>query len=1152
MKSTFIIAKNELLRYFTSPLAYVYLVAFLILNGSFAIYFGHFFERGRAELVSMFAFQPWLYLLFIPGISMRLWAEEFRSKSIVQIMTMPVSAMALVWGKFLASWIFCAIALALTFPFWITVNILGNPDNSVIMLSYAGSLLLAGCMLSISQTMSALTKNQVIALVLAVVANLLFLLSSLEYVLGLFRLFLPLSIVDLIASFSFITHFDTISRGLLEMRDLIFYFSIILLFNFTTEIIISFKTSGTSRLLRSGNRRHYITVFIFLLLGFIGLNLLANNYLRHFQHDFSEEKTFTLTPATRSILKNLPHPVTAKLYYSKALGERNPEFRLFFDKIRLLLQQYVTLSDGKFSYHINYVEPLDSNEDYAIAKGLHAFPLIDVSQSAFFGMILNDSIDNTQIIPFFPLERQDFIEQDLTEAVYTINNEKKPLGIISSLPLGSQSINNILTQQWEIVNRLNKFYDLKFITRPEEITFDLSALMIVHPQGLTDELADKIKDYSYKGGKILLFVDIAAEAMNNIAPVTSLLTPSDLHGLDKAWEIRFHPEAAVVDLDNSVMVNASGTSENRTNFTQDVVQFLLKENNFNPRFPETALLKKMLFSSATLIEPVENSKVIFEPLVSLSPNSAIISADPIRRQINPADLLRSFKKDKYRKFIAARISSSDMSKPFDLVVVGDSDMLYDTYWGKTINLGKEQYFIPMLDNANFVLNSLEVLTKNQKLISLRGHSGKIRSFDSVEKIRKDRAREAKIKENEILDHIDTAKKDLQEVWAKKTFEQRINFTPDELAVIANIRKNLDRLRQELQKVQKHATNDIERIDFLIKFSNIYAIPLLLILVLGFLRLYRYRRNPRAKTSSAPMPRRVWLLISFSAAILVAGLVSTHYNRLNDTEKLLQEPVFPTLPQQINNVQRLVLSGSKTKLEFYKENGLWNLEGEPRMLVLQDRIRSFLSALLEARYFEKKSDQVQYLPRFGLEPFENPQSRKIQVQIQNSNHRDIENFEVGNYDIDIGRGSRAAYVKFPDSFQVWMIAADFIDLSLNSSDWTYGQLWNLRLGRLLQFNDVNDPMRISLLVGRLLNTNILSSAAALKDSKLLFEIRLYVGSDQIINLQFWQEGNKYYASYDFRFIPNENNLQLFAKYTKQNYYEISRTNMEIIKNAAGIK
>ena len=261
-----VVAKNELIRYFLSPLAYVYLISFLVLNASFALYFGHFFERSSADLSSMFAYQPWLYLLFVSGISMRLWAEEFRTKTIVQVVTMPVSITQLVWGKFLASWLFCLFALFLTFPFVITVSVLGTPDYGVIFSGYLASSVLAACMLAISQTMSSLTKNQVIALVLAVIANLIFFLSGLEYVLAFFRIFLPLPIVDMIASFSFLTHFNMMIEGLLEFRDIVFFLSLILLFNFTTILVVSFRTSGSSHLLKSASRNYYILFFICLLI----------------------------------------------------------------------------------------------------------------------------------------------------------------------------------------------------------------------------------------------------------------------------------------------------------------------------------------------------------------------------------------------------------------------------------------------------------------------------------------------------------------------------------------------------------------------------------------------------------------------------------------------------------------------------------------------------------------------------------------------------------------------------------------------------------------------------------------------------------------------------------------------------------------------
>ena len=417
MRKLWVVTKNELLRYFVSPLAYVYLVAFLVLNGSFAIYFGHFVERGVADLSPMFAFQPWLFLLFIPGISMRLWSEEFRNKTVVQIVTMPVGINTLVWGKFLASWLFVLVALALTFPFVITVNCMGTPDNQVIVISYIGSLILSGCMLAISQTMSALTKNQVVALVLSVVANFLFFLSGVEYVLGFFRMFAPAAVVDMVASFSFLTYFNQTINGLLEGRFLVFALSIIILFNALSIMIVSFKTSGTSRWLKSTNPGYYTVVVFLLLLGFAGLNMLSNRFLRLWQLDFTEEKIYTLSVSSKKVLNDIPEKITAKLYYSPILGQRNSEIRIMYDQIRLLLQRFQNLVPDKFSYRIYNPEPLTVEEDAAIAEKLQPIPLIDINQNGFMGVVFVDEVDQKQNIPFFSTERKTFLEQDLIEKI---------------------------------------------------------------------------------------------------------------------------------------------------------------------------------------------------------------------------------------------------------------------------------------------------------------------------------------------------------------------------------------------------------------------------------------------------------------------------------------------------------------------------------------------------------------------------------------------------------------------------------------------------------------------------------------------------------------------------------------------------------------
>ena len=172
------IFRRELVSYFSTPVAYVFIVMFLVLTGVFTFYIGNFFERGQADLIPFFSFHPWLYLFLVPAITMRLWAEERKSGTIELLLTLPVSMYQVVLGKFLAAWAFTGIALIFTFPIWITVNYLGDPDNGVILAAYVGSFLMAGGFLAIGAAISALSRNQVIAFILTVVTCFLFLLQN--------------------------------------------------------------------------------------------------------------------------------------------------------------------------------------------------------------------------------------------------------------------------------------------------------------------------------------------------------------------------------------------------------------------------------------------------------------------------------------------------------------------------------------------------------------------------------------------------------------------------------------------------------------------------------------------------------------------------------------------------------------------------------------------------------------------------------------------------------------------------------------------------------------------------------------------------------------------------------------------------------------
>jgi ABC-2 type transport system permease protein len=235
------IYRREIASYFATPLAYVFIVIFLLLAGAFTFWLGGFYERGQADLAPFFTYHPWLYLFLVPAVAMRLWAEERRSGSIELLLTLPVRPGIAVLAKFLAAWSFVAIALALTFPIWITVNYLGAPDNGAIVAGYVGSLAMAGAFLAIGSCLSAATRSQVIAFILTVVACFVLLLAGFPLVLDAFRGWAPPALLDAIASLSMLTHFQAISKGVLDARDVVYFAMMIGAWLYATTLVLELR-----------------------------------------------------------------------------------------------------------------------------------------------------------------------------------------------------------------------------------------------------------------------------------------------------------------------------------------------------------------------------------------------------------------------------------------------------------------------------------------------------------------------------------------------------------------------------------------------------------------------------------------------------------------------------------------------------------------------------------------------------------------------------------------------------------------------------------------------------------------------------------------------------------------------------------------------
>ena len=666
--------------------------------------------------------------------------------------------------------------------------------------------------------------------------------------------------------------------------------------------------------------------------------------------------------------------------------------------------------------------------------------------------------------------------------------------------------------------------------------------MMIHPRKLDEKMIAGIKQYSNRGGKTLLLLDTAAEAQRIFSPVNSEFYPSQLNGLNDFWGFRFYNEVVVADLENSIVVDATKNYSTNPIFTQDVVQFKLGAAEFNPDFAVTKNLQSILFASASVIAPT--GKSLFLPLIKAGENSGLLSSGVVYDGKNPSELLDMFAPDKQLKFISALLTAKHSATPFEVIVVADTDFIYDTFWSVGRTILENNYFIPIFDNGNFVLNALDYLSGDMLLTELRGHALRHRSFDGMEQMRKQNLLEFRIKEKAIFDEIDSTRKGLQEIYAKRKFEERQDFNADELALIAGTRQRLDVLRNQLSNIRRQMHQNINRLSLEVKAVNIYAVPLLLLLGLGVFGL-RQLLKKRRRTQKLRINREFKLVLLLSMLLLAAGAVSVYWSGRDDLSRYENEPVFADLLKNINQAEKITLTSHNGRLDFYKENGVWKLQGYPCFPVYQERIERLLMELGNAVYYEKKSDKVEYLTKFGLQPLELEGSPNVRIEVSDKDGKAMAELNVGRYDIDIGRGARAAYIRLGNRFQVWMIKADFVDLQLNLSDWTYSALWNLRFGRLRRFNNVENPNRVAELVKYLLNTLLQAGCEVLPNEAPEQSLQLFAEDYAKIKLDFFAKDGNTCVRYGFSDLREASHLSYFAAQSQNCCYKIDKEKFEKI-------
>jgi ABC-type uncharacterized transport system involved in gliding motility auxiliary subunit len=637
---------------------------------------------------------------------------------------------------------------------------------------------------------------------------------------------------------------------------------------------------------------------------FLAVNVLANTVFKGAQVDLTEGNLYTVSQGTDNLLASLEEPVQIRLYYSRNLGEVVPRYAAYYTRVRELLERYVALSHGKLSVELLEPEPFSDAEDRAVADGLQGLPVSQAGDTGYFGLAGSNMIDGHAVIPFFNLEREPFLEYDLTKLVHGLANPDRPvLGVISALPSRPEMGRPPGAPPLLILDQIREFFAVEDIAPDATAIPDkVKTLMVVDLKDVSTETLRAIDRFVHAGGRALVFADALVESAGPGEPAPAG-SPDDLNKLLQAWGVKLVDGKVAGDLDAARRVS---TGE-RGGVVGDYVAWLtLGRSNVDADDPTMANVERLNLATSAIIEPVEQSGVTVTPLIFTGPRSMPVDIDKVRFVPDILGLLRNFQPGGKPLMLAARItgdaplafaeqppaaaagtnaeagksgdskaepaavteqaaparpageenappttpSPSGERKPIQVIVVGDADMLYDRFWVQSSDFFGERVDVPTASNGDFVINALENLADAEALIGLRGRGTSYRPFTLVETLRRDAEALYRAKEQELQQRL----KELQQQLAgvEKPGDAQggpggeAMLSADDKAAIERFRGEMLTVRKQLRDVQHALRSDIERLEERVKFVNIAAVPLVVCGVGGVVAVFRRMTRARAK------------------------------------------------------------------------------------------------------------------------------------------------------------------------------------------------------------------------------------------------------------------------------------------------------------------
>jgi len=852
------IFKREFKAYFDSPVAYVFLTAFLVLIGFLTFGVAMFYERRQADLTPFFFWHPWVYLLLVPASTMGLWADERRTGTAELLLTLPMTTREALVGKFLAAWSFLGIALALTFPVALTVGYLGSPDWGAVFCGYLGSFLMAGAAAAVGVFASTLSRSSVVGFVISLVMLLVLMIIGFDPVIAAVANWgVPTAVVDTISGCSLLTHFEALRRAVVDLADVGYYIGVMIFFLAAAKTV----TDG-----RRGARTGVIgLVAIAAIVIAVDLTLAA----LPLRCDCTAENLYTLSKGSKAVLGKLENDVTFKYYVSTSAADMPVTLKTYANRVGNLLKEYARAADGKIVVETYDPKPDSDAEEWAQRYGVEPQTVNPFGAPVYFGLVAVCG-DREETLGVISPRTEATLEYDVTRLVTRVAWPERPvIGVMTSLSdvLGGQ-MNPMMMQMgqcpqqgWTSFAELAKDYDVRNVpTDGTPIDPAITTLVVLHAKDLSDKALYAIDQFVLRGGKLIACVDpfslkdmIASRQKQN--PMMMQMgggdAPSTLGKLFDAWGVTFDMGKVTCDLAAATKLNngQGGVDDNPAFLSLGVANMdksdLLVSRLTNVMFP---------FAGSLSFER-KGMDLVFVPFITTSTdNSCAVD----RMSVQFGGGMRDMVPDGKSRVLAARLSgafktaypkgpdgTNDVSKALaegkgHVLIFADSDFLADDF---CVRLMKTPFgSIPQLMNDNLTLfsNVIEQFAGREELIGVRSRGASERPFAVVNELEAKALRKWQRREAAFQEELQMTQQRLAALQKQKSGNERYILSPEQQDEIIKLRKAQADTKKQLKNVRKELTADIDSLGLTLKCVNIALVPALVVL-LGLLRGWLRKR-----------------------------------------------------------------------------------------------------------------------------------------------------------------------------------------------------------------------------------------------------------------------------------------------------------------------